>query len=150
MKLTTAMLCAAIIAAAGVLSAQGQEKAGLRQVMGPNFQNMNDMLVHILVDENYGAVSEDAKRIVKHAQLIRKVGPSKDMPDVSYFKNFANFLEAHATSLGIVADTIQMEARAKAERSVHLRPQAAMHFGQIVTMCVSCHNRYRQRSPLRK
>jgi len=146
MKLTTVMLCVAIIAAAGVLSAQGQQKAGLRRVMGPNFENMNDMLLHILVDEDYGTVSEDAKRIVKHAQLIRRVGPSKDMPDVSYFKNYANFLEAHAMSLGIVADTIQREENAKAERSVHLRPQAAMHYGQIVTMCVSCHNRYRQRS----
>ena len=150
MKLTTAMLCVAIIAAAGVLSAQGQEKAGLRQVMGPNFENMNDMLLHILVDEDYGTVSEDAKRIVKHAQLIRKVGPSKDMPDVSYFKNYANFLEAHSTGLGIVAETIQAEERLGAERSAYLRPEAAMHFGQIVTMCVSCHNRYRQRSPLRK
>ena len=44
MKLTTVILCVAIVAAAGVLWAQGHEKAGLRQVMAPNFENMNDML----------------------------------------------------------------------------------------------------------
>ena len=150
MKLIPLVLLLVAISSAGILYAQAQEKGDLKQVMGPNFETMSDMLLHILVDEDYGIVSEDAKRISKHAQWIRKVGPSKDMPEVSYFKNYANFLEAHAMSLEIVADTIQREERAKGERSLHLRPEAAMHYGQIVTMCVSCHNRYRHRPPLRK
>ena len=147
MKLSISILLLFAVATAVGLSAQGQQKAELKQLMGPNFQKMSDMLQHILVDEDYAMVSKDAELIIRHARMIRNADPSKQMPNPSYFQNYANFLEAHATSLQNVADAIQLETRTHAERSEYLRPQAAMHFGQLVTMCVSCHNKYRQRSP---
>lgn len=136
-----------LVSAVWIPSAQAQEKpAELKELMGPNFETMSDMLSHILIDEDYRAVLEDARRIRRHAQLIQGFNGSKEMPAGSYFQNYASFLEAHATGLSLVAETIERE-RLQAKRSEHLRPQAAMHFGQMITMCVSCHNRFRPRSP---
>lgn len=147
MKITAAILLVLVTSALGIAAAQGQAEPQLKDFMGPNFQRMRDMLYHILVDEDYAAVLEDTEHITEHARRIRALDPVKGMPEDSYFQNYATFLETHSKSLGIVAGNLLREAAHPEQRSLHLRPQAAMHFGQIVTMCVSCHNRFRPVPP---
>lgn len=148
MKVSASILLLLLVATApAITAAQGQDEPPLRQVMAPNFERMRDMLYHILVDEDYAVVLEDTEHIVEHARFIRARDPVKGMPENSYFQNYATFLEAHATSLGNVAKALLDEDVDPAHRQTHLRPQAAMHFGQIVTMCVSCHNRFRPVAP---
>jgi hypothetical protein len=67
------------------------------------------------------------------------------MPKSDYFQSYALHLESSSHNLKVVAEEIEREQAAGAERSRYLRPNAAVFFGQIVSMCANCHNQFREK-----
>ncbi len=96
--------------------------------------------------QDWDKTIKDAELLTKHAQAIRSLDPSqytKEMPKSDYFQSYALHLESSSHNLKVVAEEIERERAAGAERSRYLRPNAAVFFGQIVSMCTNCHNQFR-------
>lgn len=120
----------------------------MKKNMKLNYEKMGEMLGHILLDEDWDKTIEDAELLAQHAQAIKGLDSSKytkDMPNSEYFESYVLHLESSAHNLKVVAQDIEKERAAGAERSRYLRPNAAVFFGQTVSMCVNCHNQFRGR-----
>jgi len=148
MKSINAITVLFVIAVMGSAFAQAEEAGDIKQEMKINYEKMGEMLGHILLDENWDQTIKDAELLTKHAQTIRSVDPSgytKGMPKSDYFQSYALHLESSSHNLKVVAEEIEKERAAGTERARYLRPNAAVFFGQIVSMCTNCHNQFRDR-----
>jgi hypothetical protein len=148
MKATAAIPVLLVIALTGSAIAQDREAGSIPEKMKLNLEKMDAMLSHLLLDERWDAIIEDAGLLMKHAQVIRALDPSEysdEMPKSDYFESYALHLESSSNNLKVVTEEIERERAAGGQRSEHLRPNAAVFFGQAVTMCVNCHNQFRKR-----
>ena len=146
MKSIKTITVLSIVAVMGSLLAQAEEPSGIKKQMKINYEKMSDMLGNILLDKNWDKTIQDADLLAKHAQEIKALDSSrytKDMPNSEYFQSYALHLESSANNLKVVATDIEKEQASGAERSRYLRPNAAVFFGQAVSMCVNCHNQFR-------
>ncbi len=148
MKAVNTVLVLLVVAVVGSAFAQDQEADDIKEKMKINYEKMGALLDHILLDQGWDAVIEDAEQVKKHAQVIKTLDPSQyveEMPKKDYFHSYALHLESSSHNLKIVAEEIERERAAGAKKSGHLRPNAAVFFGQITSMCVNCHNQFRER-----
>jgi hypothetical protein len=146
MKSTKAITVLFVVAVMGSVFAQAEEPSGIKEKMKINYEKMSDMLGNILLDKNWDKTIQDAELLATHAQEIKALDSSrytKDMPNSEYFQSYALHLESSANNLKVVAEDIEKEQASGAKRSRYLRPNAAVFFGQAVSMCVNCHNQFR-------
>jgi hypothetical protein len=146
MKSMKAMTVLFVVVVMGSAFAGAEEADDLKATMKMNYEKMGEMLGHILLDEDWDQTIKDAELLTKHAQAIKALDSSrytKDMPKSEYFESYALHLESSAHNLKVVAEEIERERAAGAERSRYLRPNAAVFFGQTVSMCANCHNQFR-------
>jgi len=137
-----------VIAFAGVSFAQDDSSA-IEKVdkMLLNYGKMSDILYHLLVDDNYEAIASDAQLLIEHAKWLRGLDASQKAKAkvVGQFDGYALQLEGNATNLKSVAES--MIKAGTTPKKKDLRPAAAMHYGQTVMMCVSCHQTFRPVKP---
>jgi hypothetical protein len=148
MKAIMAISILVVVAVIGSAFALAEEASETKKTMKMNYEKMDDMLGHILLDKDWDETVKDAELLAQHAEEIKNIDPSrytKGMPKGDYFQSYAMHLESSAQNLKVVAGEIETEQATGAERSRYLRPNAAVFFGQIVSMCVNCHNQFRER-----
>jgi hypothetical protein len=144
MKIITAIPVLLVIAVVGIAFAGDQQV--LKDSMKVNNEKMGEMLENILLDESWGETAKDAAILEQHAEVIKALDPSeytKGMPKAEYFHGYALHLQSSSHNLKVAAEEIEKEVASGADRSAHLRPNAAVFFGQAVSMCTNCHNQFR-------
>ncbi|HEY5657723.1 MAG TPA: hypothetical protein VIY27_08020 [Myxococcota bacterium] len=144
----TAGVLAACAVAALVMTAgiAGGEERPLKQLMGDNFAGLQVILIS-LVNANYEAVPAQAEMIHSHATELTRNVPEIAQKDREQFLYYAYNLQSHAADLKAISELLIEHDKGKSEelREDHLREALAAHYGGVVEMCVSCHNRFRQR-----
>jgi hypothetical protein len=122
------------------------EKPPIKKLMGENFAGLQRILIS-LITSNYAMVPEQADVIHEHAVELAGMAPKGSEADRQEFLSYAYNLDVHARDIkSIVELLIQHDQdRGKANLGAdHLRGSLAAHYGGMVTMCVACHNRFRQ------
>ena len=122
------------------------EETQIKKLMGDNFNGLQTILVS-LITSNYAAVPAQADAIHNHAVELAQMAPESPSADRQAFLSYAYNLDAHALDIkSIVELLIQHDKERKQPRLAtdHLRGALAAHYGGMVTMCVACHNRFRQ------
>jgi len=142
-----AALCGAtvavIVGAAGLARAKEQT---LKELMGDNFAGLQTILVS-LITSNYSAVPDQVKRIEEHAARLTHTVPEVAKHDPKRFVTYAYNLQSHAMDLRSIVELLIEHDKGSAATGTlvtdELREAAAAHYGGMVNMCVSCHNRFR-------
>ena len=122
------------------------EETQIKKLMGDNFSGLQTILVS-LITSNYAAVPRQADALPNHAVELAQMAPESPSADRQAFLSYAYNLDAHALDIkSIVELLIQHDKERKQPRLAtdHLRGALAAHYGGMVTMCVACHNRFRQ------
>ena len=122
------------------------EETPIKKLMGDNFSGLQTILVS-LITSNYAAVPGQANAIHEHAVELAQMAPAGPSADRQAFLSYAYNLDAHALDIKSIAELlIQHDKERKQPRLAtdHLRGALAAHYGGMVTMCVACHNRFRQ------
>jgi len=122
------------------------EETPIKALMGDNFSGLQTILVS-LITSNYAAVPAKANAIHLHAVELAQMAPEGPIADRQAFLSYAYNLNAHALDIkSIVELLIEHDKQSKEGRleTDHLRGALAAHYGGMVTMCVACHNRFRQ------
>jgi cytochrome c556 len=138
----TAAACIAVLALGAPQLALAEKP--IKELMGENFGGLQVML-YSLIRGDYRAVPGQVDVIATHAEELTHMAPkglSKD--DRAQFLAYATNMGAHATDLKTISQTLMKRDEAREEAaSDELREALAGHYGGMVTMCVSCHNRFR-------
>jgi hypothetical protein len=130
----------------GVPTLSLAEQTPIKKLMGDNFSGLQTILVS-LITSNYAAVPEKANAIHLHAQELAQMAPEGSEADRQLFLSYAYNLDAHARDIkSIVELLIEHDKQSETGRlaSDQLRGALAAHYGGMVSMCVACHNRFRQ------
>jgi len=127
----------------GAASVAGAKEQTLKEMMGENFAGLQTILIS-LIASNYSAVPAQVKLIHDHATALTKMVPANAQADRDRFLSYAYELRTHADDLEKISRAL-IERDKGREQVVtdSLREAAAAHYGGMVTMCVSCHNRFR-------
>ena len=124
------------------------KEASIKELMGENFAGLQNIL-YALITSNYTAVPSQVAVIQDHAAQLTHTIPDSAKQNRDQFLAYAYSLKAHATDLETIAKLLIEHDKAKRSGDVlpmdQLREAAAAHYGGMVTMCVACHNRFRQR-----
>ena len=145
-RITGALAAGVIAALVTTAGLAGAEEGPLKQRMGDNFAGLQVILI-ALINANYEAVPEQAEMIHSHATGLTRDVPEVASKDREQFLFYAYNLQSHAADLKAISELLieHDKGKAKALREDHLREALAAHYGGVVEMCVSCHNRFRQR-----
>jgi cytochrome c556 len=140
----------AVGSAVGLLSAASlgaAEAATLKQLMGDNYAGLQKILV-ALIHSNYAEVPAQATLIAQHAEQLRSRVPASAQGDRDRFLFYAYNLETHAKDMKSISELLIEQDKKHGEKlqETQLREALAAHYGGVVEMCVSCHNRFRQRA----
>ena len=122
------------------------EEAPIKKLMGDNFSGLQTILVS-LITSNYAAVPGQADAIHNHAVELAQMAPESPIADRQAFLSYAYNLDAHALDIKSIVELLIEHDRASTKGRLetdHLRGALAAHYGGMVTMCVACHNRFRQ------
>jgi cytochrome c556 len=122
------------------------EPTPIKKLMGDNFAGLQRILIS-LITSDYAAVPAQANAIHQHAVELADLAPEGPNTERQEFLSYAYNLDVHARDIkSIVELLIQHDQdRGKAHLGTdHLREALAAHYGGMVTMCVACHNRFRQ------
>ena len=129
------------LGAAAALAAPKQQS--LKQLMGENFAGLQQILV-ALVNSNYAGVAAPVKLIHDHATALTQMVPANAKADRDRFLSYAYELRTHADDLATIsALLVEHDTGKQQQANDSLREAAAAHYGGMVTMCVTCHNRFR-------
>ncbi len=138
----TAAACIAAIAFAAPQLALAEKP--IKQIMGENFGGLQ-VILYSLIKGDYRAVPGQVDVIAEHAEELTHIVPdgvSGDRRD--QFLAYASNMGAHATDLKTISQSLMERDEARGEAATdELREALAGHYGGMVTMCVSCHNRFR-------
>jgi hypothetical protein len=122
------------------------EETPIKKLMGDNFSGLQTILVS-LITSNYAAVPGKANAIHLHAVELAQLAPESPSSDRQAFLSYAYNLDAHALDIKSIVELLiehdKQSAKGRLETD-HLRGALAAHYGGMVTMCVACHNRFRQ------
>jgi hypothetical protein len=145
-RITGALAAGAVAALVMMAGLAGGEERSVQQLMGDNFAGLQVILI-ALINGNYEAVPEQADMIHGHATALTRDVPEAAAKDREQFLFYAYNLQSHASDLKSISELLIEHDKGKAEalRVDHLREALAAHYGGVVEMCVSCHNRFRQR-----
>lgn len=123
-------------------------KPGIKQLMGENFAGLQTILVS-LITANYASVPAQTDLIRDHAAQLTRMIPESAQSDPETFLKYALALKIHAESLQSISEILMQHDREKLPggrlATDHLREALAAHYGGMVTTCVGCHNRFRQK-----
>ena len=129
-----------------VVAAAKAEESALKQMMGENFAGMQSILVS-LITANYQTVPDQMTVLHEHAVELTKTIPKNAEADRDRYLSFAYNLDGHAKDVKSIAELLIERDQQRGTDQLatdHLREALASHYGGMVTMCVACHNRYRQ------
>jgi hypothetical protein len=142
-RIAAAALGLFVAGLAGTASVAGAKEQTLKELMGENFAGLQTILVS-LINSNYSNVPSQVKLIHDHATALTKAVPANAQADRDRFLSYAYNLRAHADDLETISRALIEHDKDK-EKLVtdSLREAAAAHYGGMVIMCVSCHNRFR-------
>ena len=136
----TAALCGSSFAVA--------KEASIKELMGENFAGLQNIL-YALIKSNYAAVPSQVDVIEDHAAQLTHRVPDSAKQSRDQFLAYAYNLKSHAADLKSIAELLNEHDKTRPSGDVlpmdQLREAAAAHYGAMVTMCVACHNRFRQR-----
>ena len=139
------IVVAVFIAVSG--SAVAKEKT-VKELMAENFAGMQNILVG-LITSRYETLPASIATIRDHADQLPDMLPESAKDNKEQFLVYAYNLKTHADYLKEMVELlIEHDAeRAKAGQlsTDVLRDSAAAHYSGMVQMCVTCHNRFRQR-----
>jgi hypothetical protein len=137
--------CVALVGMSVSTLALAEEKP-IKKLMGDNFSGLQTILVS-LITSNYAAVPGQANAIHNHAVELAQMAPESPIADRQAFLSYAYNLDAHALDIKSIVELLIEHDRASTKGRLetdHLRGALAAHYGGMVTMCVACHNRFRQ------
>jgi hypothetical protein len=137
--------CVALVGMSVSTLALAEEKP-IKKLMGDNFSGLQTILVS-LITSNYAAVPGQANAIHEHAVELAQMAPESPIADRQAFLSYAYNLDAHALDIKSIVELLIEHDRASTKGRLetdHLRGALAAHYGGMVTMCVACHNRFRQ------
>ena len=138
-------VCVALVGM-GVSTLALAEEKPIKKLMGDNFNGLQTILVS-LITSNYAAVPGQADAIHNHAVELAQMAPESPIADRQAFLSYAYNLDAHALDIKSIVELLIEHDRASTKGRLetdHLRGALAAHYGGMVTMCVACHNRFRQ------
>jgi cytochrome c556 len=130
----------------GVSTLALAEPTPIKKLMGGNFAGLQTILIS-LITSNYAAVPAQANAIHEHAVALSGMAPEGPNADRQAFLSYAYNLDVHARDIKSIVELLIQhdQERGKAQLGTdHLREALAAHYGGMVTMCVACHNRFRQ------
>jgi hypothetical protein len=122
------------------------EPTAIKKLMGGNFAGLQSILI-ALITSNYTVVPQQANAIHEHAVELAGMAPETSNADRQEFLSYAYNLDVHARDIKSIVELLieHDKDRGKANLGTdHLRGSLAAHYGGMVTMCVACHNRFRQ------
>jgi len=122
------------------------EQTPIKKLMGDNFSGLQTILIS-LITSNYEAVPAQANVIHEHAVELADMAPAGPSADRQAFLSYAYNLDAHALDIKSIVELLIQHDKERAQPRLatdHLRGALAAHYGGMVTMCVACHNRFRQ------
>jgi len=123
------------------------EQAPIKKLMGENFAGLQRILIS-LITANYAAVPEQANAIHEHAVELAGMAPEGSNADRQEFLSYAYNLDVHARDIKSIVELLIQHDQDRGKTNLgtdHLRGALAAHYGGMVTMCVACHNRFRQK-----
>ena len=118
----------------------------IKVLMGENFAGLQTILIS-LITSDYAAVPKQANAIHEHAIELSHMAPEGASADRQQFLSYAYNLDAHAQDIAAIVKLLIEHDKNREQGSLatdHLREALAAHYGGMVTMCVACHNRFRQ------
>jgi len=138
-----AALVGAIAVGLGAAAGAEPKQQSLKQLMGENFAGLQQILI-ALVNSNYAGVAAPVKLIHDHATALTQMVPANAKADRDRFLSYAYELRTHADDLATISALLVEQDKDKQHTANNsLREAAAAHYGGMVPMCVTCHNRFR-------
>ncbi len=122
------------------------EQTPIKKLMGDNFAGLQRILTS-LITSNYATVPEQANAIHEHAVELAGMAPQGPNSDRQEFLSYAYNLDVHARDIKSIVELLIQHDQNRGRANLgtdHLRGALAAHYGGMVTMCVACHNRFRQ------
>jgi hypothetical protein len=117
--------------------------ASAKQLMGANFGVLQTIL-YALIKGDYRAIPGQVDVIASHEEQLKKMAGDYTDTGLEQFLAYAANMGAHARDLKSISETLmQHDAKRPTPGYDHLREALAAHYGGMVQMCVSCHNRFR-------
>lgn len=147
-RITAGLAGCVALAVMGVSTFALAEEQPIKQLMGENFVGLQTILVS-LITSNYAAVPAQADAIHEHAVELTRMAPKGSASDRQQFLSYAYNLDAHARDMKSIVELLIEHDKDREQVGLgtdQLREALAAHYGGMVTMCVACHNRFRQRS----
>ncbi len=135
------------LAVMGVSTFALAEDTPIKELMGENFAGLQTILIS-LITSDYAAVPAQANAIHEHAVELARMAPDGPSTDRQQFFSYAYNLDAHAQDIKSIVELLIQHDKDRKQVGLgidHLREALAAHYGGMVTMCVACHNRFRQR-----
>jgi len=116
----------------------------IKEIMGENFGGLQ-VILYGLIKGDYRAVPSQVDVIVQHAaDLTQMVPDGLSADETKQFLAYASNMGAHAKDLKAISQTLMERDEARGTSTTDEDREAlAGHYGGMVTMCVSCHNRFR-------
>ena len=93
------------------------------------------------------AVTAQANAIHEHAVELASLAPEGPNAERQEFLSYAYNLDVHARDIKSIVELLIQHDQDRGSAQLgtdHLREALAAHYGGMVTMCVACHNRFRQ------
>ncbi len=134
------------LAVMGVSTFALAEETPIKKMMGENFAGLQTILIS-LITSNYAAVPAQANAIHEHAVELTQMAPKGPSTDWQRFLSYAYNLDAHARDIKSIVESLIQHDKDRERVGLgtdQLREALAAHYGGMVTMCVACHNRFRQ------
>ena len=122
------------------------EQTPIKKLMGDNFAGLQRILIS-LITSNYATVPAQANAIHEHAVELAGMVPKGSDADRQEFLSYAYNLDVHARDIKSIVELLIQHDQDRGQANLgtdHLRGALAAHYGGMVTMCVACHNRFRQ------
>ena len=145
-RITAGLAGCVALAVMGVSTFALAKEMPIKQLMGENFAGLQTILI-ALITSNYEAVPAHANAIHEHAVDLTQMAPEGPDADRKAFLSYAYNLDAHALDIKSIVELLIEHDKDREQVGLgtdHLREALAGHYGGMVTMCVACHNRFRQ------
>ena len=145
-RITVGLAGCIALAVMGSSTLAAAEQSPIKKLMGDNFAGLQRILIS-LITANYAAVPEQANAIHEHAVELAGMAPEGPNADRQEFLSYAYNLDVHARDIKSIVGLLIQHDKDRGKTALgtdHLRGALAAHYGGMVTMCVACHNRFRQ------